>query len=173
MKQDRLGILAGVVFGLGIACTHEVPSPETAAAASALEGTYDFDLASSDVAGRVRAACDAEGAGDAAKTAACNHDADEEARTEKIRFAKDAEGRLVWTSFGTKEAKERIFVQVPLTVTTFSERSLTAKAVGIPSGTLVGQATHLRKELRIETPADGSIVIVDGEKGRLVYRRAR
>lgn len=142
--------------------------PTEAAASSALgqalEGTYDFVLEDSDVAAKVRARCNGD--------AACWSEVQRDASTEKIRFTTTASGQLVWTSFARTGGKEEVFVEVPVALAQEEPNLILAKSAGWPRGTLVGQITHLRASMRIERRPDGTLAIVDPDKGRLVYRRA-
>lgn len=142
--------------------------PADAAATQALgqelEGTWDFVLDGSDVAAKLRARCNGD--------AACWSEIERDAQTDKIRFATSPAGQLVWTSFARDGDKKEIFVEVPLSLARAEPNVILGKSAGWPRGTLVGQVTHLRATMRIERRDDGTIAVVDPEKGRLVYRRA-
>lgn len=148
------------------ACGGSDPADPAAAQAlgQELEGTYDFVLADSDVAARVRARCNGD--------EGCWSEVQRAASTEKIRFATTPDGQLVWTSFACEGDKEEVFVEVPVAVARAEPNLVLAKSAGWPRGTLVGQLTHLRASMRIERRPDGTLAIVDPDKGRLVYRRA-
>ena len=63
------------------------------------------------------------------------------------------------------------FVELPISLTASEHGRITARAAGWPKGTFAGRMKNLNAELQIEREADGSVVIVDPKKGRLVYRR--
>lgn len=139
-------------------------SATSQALAQELDGTWNFVLEESDVAAKLRARCNGD--------AACWSEIVAEASTEKIRFATSPSGQLVWTSFAREGDKEEIFVEVPIAVARAEPNVIVAKSAGWPHGTIVGQVTHLRATMRIERRADGTIAVVDPDKGRLVYRHA-
>jgi hypothetical protein len=145
----------------------------TSPAIDALTGTYDFVVASSDVGPKLQAQCTASSAGDAAKAAQCWSDAQADAANEKIRFSRNADGQLVFTSFGVDQGQEDVFVEVPIAVRDAEPGVLVATPAGWPHGSLVGQITNLSFERRIERGADGTVVLPDPAKGRLVYRPSR
>lgn len=159
-----------IALSLALAAAACGSDPEEAAATAAvagdLAGTYDFVLEASDVAPKLRARC----AGDAACWSEVEHDA----ATEKIRFTRAPSGELVFTSFSTDDGhgREEVFVEVPLSAARAGEDVVLAKSAGLPRGTLAGTLAYARASLRIETRPDGTIAIVDPNKGRLVYRRA-
>lgn len=137
-----------------------------------LTGTYDFVLEASDVATEFRDKCSAEASGDATRSAQCFDAIKQEASQEKIRFSRNDAGELVWTSFGVEGDREVVFVQVPVTIAQADRGAMIAKTAGWPRGTLTGQLTHFRAEMRIERDSDGLLVMIDPRKGRLAYRRA-
>ena len=136
-----------------------------------LTGTYDFVLEASDVAAKFRDKCSAEAGGDATRSAQCFDAIKQEASQEKIRFSRNEAGELVWTSFGVEDQREVVFVQVPVTIAQADRGAFIAKTAGWPRGTLAGQLTHIRAEMRIERDTDGLLVMIDPRKGRLAYRR--
>jgi hypothetical protein len=82
------------------ACGGETEATETTSAAVSanLEGTYDFLLDESDVAAGLHAKCGTD--------AACWAEIQKDARTEKIRFSRNAAGQVVFTSFSIDGARE-------------------------------------------------------------------
>lgn len=160
-------MMAMVLGALGVAaCGSESESTETTSAAvsSSLEGTYDFLLDQSDVGAKLEGKC----AGDRA----CWDEVQAEADKEKIRFARNAAGQFVFTSFSIDGPKQEIFLEAPVAIAEQSPGVYRGRVVGWPKGTLVAQLTHARSEMRIERRADGTIAVVDEKKGRLVYRLA-
>jgi hypothetical protein len=180
MKLQSIVALSCVLTLFGAAATacggnDSEPTAETSASVVAgLEGTYDFLLDASDVAARIRARCASDSHGDESRAASCWSEIEKEASTEKIRFSRNSAGQLVYTSFGVASGKEEVFLEVPLTVSTTADPgALSAKATGWPSrGTMIAKFTHARAQWRLEQPGDGTLVVVDKDKGRLVYRRA-
>lgn len=151
-------------------------SAPSALVVSRLDGTYDFDLDASDVAGKVRARCAETAGGDASKSASCFDEARNEARDEKIRFSRNAAGQVVWASFAVDASgKEELFLEMPLRFARGpAEHVLVAKATSFPRGSFViTRVAHALKEMTIEAPDASTVVIVDPSKGRLVYHRAR
>lgn len=145
------------------------PSPLVAAR---LDGTFDFDLDASDVATTFRAKCEKQSEGDARKTAACFDEVRKDARNEKVRFTRNAEGQLVYTSFGLETGKEDVYVEAPILLTRGVEKdTMIAKAVGIPRGSFVSRMSFALRELPIEAPDASTVILVDPSKGRLVYHR--
>lgn len=136
-----------------------------------LTGTYDFVLEASDVAAKFRDKCKADSAGDTTRAAQCFDAIKRDASNEKIRFSRNDAGQLVWTSFAVEDNREVVFVEVPVSIAEAERGAIIAKGTGWPRGTLTGQLTHLRAEMRIERDADGLLVMIDPRKGRLAYRR--
>lgn len=171
MKQS----LMAFAFGLAcVGCGGETSANVAATSSPLVEGltgTYDFVLEASDVAAKFRDKCASESAGDKAKAAQCFDAIKVEASQEKIRFSRNEAGALVWTSFSLEGEREEVFVQVPVTIAEAERGALVAKAAGWPHGTLAGQLTHIRAEMRIERDGDGLLVMIDPRKGRLAYRR--
>ncbi len=156
--------------GAGDVATSTSP---TSPAVEALTGTYDFVLASSDVGAKLRAQCDASSGGDASRAAQCWSEVERDAANEKIRFSRNADGQLVFTSFGVENGKEDVFVEVPIAAKELEPGVIVASSAGWPRGSLVGQLTNLHFERRVERGAGDTIVLPDPSKGRLVYRRAK
>ena len=153
----------------GLDATGKAPS---ALVAARLDGTFDFDLDASDVTMAVRATCAKQSSGDAAKATACFDDVRKEARDEKVRFTKNAEGQLVYTSLGLDAGKEEIYVEVPITLTRGAEEHvMIAKAAAFPRGSFVSRVSFVLHDLPIEAPDANTVILTDPSKGRLVYRR--
>jgi hypothetical protein len=162
MKLAVVMIVLGSALGCS-ATSEETPASAASALGADLIGTYDFVLARSDVAAKVRAACEAKG---------CFEEMAKSAANEKIRFSRDAEGRLVWTSFSVDDGHEEVFVDVPIALTATERGGLAARTAGWPRGSFVGRVTHFHAALELERESDGAIVLIDPKKGRLVYRRS-
>lgn len=171
--------LVGVAMTV-VACS-DGASPETTATTASplvvarLEGTFAFDLDASDVADGFHARCTKDAGGDAAKADACYAAIRNEARAEKVRFAKNAEGQLVFTSFGPDEAgtgKEEVYLEAPVTLSRGAgENALVAKAAGFPRGSFVSRVTFALRDMNVEVPGGGTLIVTDAKKGRLVYRK--
>ncbi len=185
----------GLVGLLGLAgCASQSPDPEastlagvnagslTAPAAAAATpglarmmrgGPYMFSLDESDVATMWRTRCAKEGAGDAAKAEACYSAVREDGAHEGLRFALDAQRRIVWTSFGRDDAdpsREAIFLEGPLSVTTDGEHAVVATFAAVPHGTqMAGKTTRPSKPMRFDFTDDRTLVMTDEIKGRLVF----
>jgi len=176
IKTTMIGVCSLVMIAIGSGgCAGEsdpAVSATSAALTQSLPGTYEFVVDASDVAPKLRARCADETRGDTARAERCFDAIREQAKLEKIRFSRNAAGELVFTSFALERDREVIFVEVPLAITRVEQRAFVAKASGLPKGTLVGRVMHLRAELRLEHGDDGTIVLFDQHKGRLVYRRA-
>lgn len=156
----------------GSTSTEATGKAPSALVAARLEGTFDFDLDASDVAATFRATCDKQASGDAAKSAACYDAVRKEARDEKVRFTKNAEGQLVYTSFGLEAGKEEVYLEAPITLTRGAEEHMMlAKAAAFPHGSFVSRVSFALRDLPIEAPDATTLVLVDPSKGRLVYRR--
>jgi hypothetical protein len=167
-----LALIATNVACSGDAAEAETIKANTAALSPGLTGTYDFLLEASDVAAKFRANCTSDNAGDVKRAEQCFDAVRAEAKLEKIRFSRNDDGELVFTSFGLEGDREVVFVEVPIAITSVEPHAFVAKAAGFPRGTLVGRLTHLRAELRVERNGDGTIVMIDPKKGRLAYRRS-
>lgn len=149
----------------------EASSSTSSALGAALTGTYDFVLEASDVAAKLRARCEAEGAGDQARAAACWDEVRSDAATEKIRFSVNERGEPIFTSFALAEGAEEVFLELPLALSE-EKGTIVGKSAGWPPrGTLASRLAHVRSEMRIERSPDGTIVLLDPDKGRLAYRR--
>jgi hypothetical protein len=108
------------------------------------------------------------------KASACYEQVRKDARDEKVRFTRNAEGQLVYTSFAAEAAggKEEIYVEAPITLTRGAdEHMMLAKASGFPRGTFVSRVSFALHELPIEAPDASTVILVDPSKGRLVYHR--
>lgn len=152
---------------------HATGKAPSALVAARLEGTFAFDLDASDVAATIHATCEKEAPGDAVKSAACYAGVRKEARDEKVRFTRNAEGQLVYTSFGPGEAgKEEVYLEAPIAlIRGATDHALVAKAAGFPRGSFVSRVAFALRDLAIEVPEPGTLVLLDPKKGRLVYRK--
>jgi len=153
------------------------PPPATtthaASAVTDLTGTWGFVLGSSDVAARVRSSCDEEARGDAASSAACYRRVEAAAAKEKIRFARDREGKTVWTSFGEhEEGRAAVFLTVPVELSPDGAGHVLAKIAGQPTGEHAARLASAKVEsMRIDIVDDRTIALTDPKKGRLVYAK--
>lgn len=140
--------------------------------AADLSGTWGFVLAASDVAAPLRDRCARSSDNDEARSKACWSEIATQAAMEKIRFAKDASGHTVWTSFETDGAKENVYVEVPVELAADGPGHVLAKVAGAPRGE---QAASFAKAsinvMRIEVVDGRTIAMTDPKKGRLVYSK--
>jgi hypothetical protein len=157
--------------------TSSSPLSATAGATSGRDllergGTYMFSLDESDPAARFHAQCATENPGDTVKADACYARVREEGSNEGMRFALDADHRVVWTSFGRKDGKEVVFVEAPLNVEPDGEHAVITSFAAAPKGPqLAGEAGWARARIRIELPDATTMVMNDPAKGKLVFRR--
>jgi hypothetical protein len=91
---------------------------------------------------------------------------------EKIRFAKDAAGHTVWTSFESDGKQESVFVEVPVELAADGPGQVLAKVSGSPKGEHAAQfAKASINVMRIEVVDGRTIAMTDPKKGRLVYSK--
>jgi hypothetical protein len=188
-------IVLGILISAATACASQSPdasttSPagetsETLSASSittpALDvlktgGTFVFALDESHPAQRLHEECNAESGGDAAKAGACYARIQEEAGREGIRFATNADGRLVWTSWVVSDGRELTLLEVPLAVTAEGDHVILGRPLGAARGAQAGSLpTAPNKLLRFEVPDATTVAMVDPDpaKGRLVFHLAR
>lgn len=149
-------------------------SPQQASAAdpARVEGTFRFDLHASEVAGAVKEECAKESGGDRAKADACFAAIEAQAKREKIRFAKDKTGRMVWSSFGVDGDKVETFLEVPVELKSDGPSHVLATVAGKATGF---QAAKIEKSeakaMRVEIIDATTIAMRDPKKGRLVYTK--
>ena len=111
-------------------------------------------------------------ADDSKKAQACWNEVEAEATHEKIRFASDGAGHTVWTSFGAEEAKEIVFVQVPVELAADGPGHVLAKVSGAPKGDHAEQFVKASVNvMRIEVVDARTIAMNDPKKGRLVFAK--
>lgn len=135
-------------------------------------GTFAFVFDESDPSAKVKAGCASEHPGDAAGAQACYAAVAAEAAREGIRFSVDGAGRLVWTSYCAQDGKDATCLEGPLEAASESGRVVSAHFVDIPHGVQFPQMDHVpRQALRFEVIDGDTIVMVDPDKGRLVFRR--
>jgi hypothetical protein len=185
MKTNLLSLcLSYVVASVLVACASApsdaalgtsaspVSAPSEAHVATDLAGTWAFVLAASDVAAPIRARCAKDASDDASKAQACWNEVATEAAREKIRFATDAAGHTVWTSFGSEGAKEIVFVEVPVELAADGPGHVLAKVSGAPKGDHAAQfAKASVNVMRIEVVDARTIAMNDPKKGRLVFAK--
>jgi hypothetical protein len=180
-----LGVLSLAALSISLAAcasstANDTPLGSSASSSTArksepaadLSGTWTFVLAASDVAAPIRDRCAKSSNNDEAKSKACWSEITTQAAMEKIRFAKDAFGHTVWTSFESDGAKESIYVEVPVELTADGPGHVLAKVAGAPKGE---QAAAFAKSsinvMRIEVVDGRTIAMNDPKKGRLVYSK--
>lgn len=135
-------------------------------------GDFGFVLDESDPAATFRADCAAKHAGDAAGAGACYEAIRQQGAREGIRFALDAAGRIVWTSYGVEDCKPATYIEAHL--------DATSEPQGIVAVRLSEPARGLQVEnhpfppnavMRFQVVDANTVVMVDGKKGKLVFRR--
>jgi hypothetical protein len=136
-------------------------------------GTFGFVLDESDPGARAKAGCASEHPNDASGATACYGAIAAEAAREGIRFSVDGTGHLVWTSYcGGDNGKEATCLEGPLDAAAESGRTVSAHFVAIPHGVQFPQMDHVPAQaLRFEVVDADTIVMVDPQKGRLVFKR--
>lgn len=135
-------------------------------------GTFGFVLDESDPGAKAKAACASEHPNDTAGASTCYGAIAAEAAREGIRFSVDGSGRLVWTSYCAENGKDVTCIEGALDAAPESERIVTAHFVEIPRGVQLPPLDHVPTQaLRFEVVDGDTIVMVDPDKGRLVFRR--
>jgi hypothetical protein len=134
-----------------------------------------FSLDESDPSATFHQQCSRETGGDAAKADACYAHVREVGSHEGMRFAVDAEQRVVMTSFGLEEGKEAIYLEGPLALRTDGDHALLATFAAPPHGIQMAGAPTAwpKKPVHLEFDGDSTLVMTDEVKGRLVYHRAQ
>ncbi len=84
-----------------------------------------------------------------------------------------APGGLVWTSYcGGENGTEATCLEGPVDAAAESERTVSAHFVAIPHGVQFPQMDHVPSQaMRFEVVDADTIVMVDPQKGRLVFHR--
>ena len=135
-------------------------------------GTFGFVLDESDPGAKAKSGCAADHPNDAAGADACYGAIAAEAAREGIRFSVDGAGRLVWTSYCAENGKDVTCLEGALDAAPESERTVSAHFVEIPHGVQFPQMDHVPTQaLRFEVVDGNTVVMVDPQKGRLVFRR--
>lgn len=136
-------------------------------------GTFAFVFDESDPSAKVKTGCASDHPGDTAGADACYAAVAAEAAREGIRFSVDGAGRLVWTSYcGGENGKEATCLEGPVDAASESGRVVSAHFVEIPHGVQFPGLTKVpRDAMRFEVVDGDTIVMVDPQKGRLVFRR--
>jgi hypothetical protein len=135
-------------------------------------GTFAFVFDESAPSAKVKAGCASEHQGDAAGAQSCYAAVAAEAAREGIRFSVDGAGRLVWTSYCAKDGQEVTCLEGPLDAASESDRIVSAHFVEIPHGVQHPQMNRIPSQaLRFEVVDGDTVVMVDPQKGRLVFRR--
>jgi hypothetical protein len=171
-------ILAAALAACGSASSQEASVDSAKSAQTAdparVTGTWGFVLEASDVAAPIRERCAKESGGDAAKTEACFARVKAEAAKEKIRFATDESGRMVWRSFVIDGGKEELFLEVPVELAADGPTHVLAKIAGPAKGwqaEKLAKSAPEMKALRVEVVDERTIAMTDPKKGRLVYTK--
>src|SRR4051794_22802008 len=101
MTLTLLSALASFTACASSSAPTERTTGTSAAAATAADvtGTWVFALDRSDVAEPLKKECEGDAHGDVAKAKSCYDAVAIQAAKEKIRFAKDGSGHMVWRSF--------------------------------------------------------------------------
>jgi hypothetical protein len=135
-------------------------------------GTFGFVLAESDPGARAKASCASEHPNDAAGADSCYGAIAAEAAREGIRFSVDGAGRLVWTSYCAENGQDVTCLEGALDAAPESDRTVSAHFVEIPHGVQFPKLDHVPSQaLRFEVVDGDTVVMVDPDKGRLVFRR--
>ena len=158
---------------LFIACASQSTGPALATAAAApLDvlregGSFAFSLDESpNRSAFFHEKCAAKSNGDKATADACYAKVAAAGATEGIRFSTDAEGRLVWTSYGAEDGAEEIYLEAALHAVNQGEHGVRATVAAPMHGTMA--ATHappVGKVMTIEV-VDRSTVAVASRKAR-------
>jgi len=138
-------------------------------------GSFMFSLDESGPSATFHEQCSRETGSDAAKADACYAHVREVGSHEGMRFALDAEQRVVMTSFGLEDGKEAIYLEGPLALRTDGDHALLGTFAAPPHGVQMAGATTAwpKKPVRLEFEGDSTLVMTDEVKGRLVYHRAQ
>ena len=165
------------VAPLVLAACASAAEPATSPTRSALDtlragGTYGFVLDESTPGGKLHASCAAEHPGDAVAAAACYDAVRQVGAREGIRFSLDAAGRLVWTSYGVEDGKPAVYIEAPLEAS-LEKEGVVAATLAAPARGLQVRERPLREGLvlRFQVVDADTVVTVDPEKGKLVFRR--
>jgi hypothetical protein len=135
-------------------------------------GSFAFALDESAPAAFFHQKCASDSNGDAAAADACYAHVRDVSSHEGIRFAIDAQGHLVWTSYGLEDGKEAIYVEAPLAVTTEGDHVV----VGTPAGAVHGLQVPsgqipAGKTIRFEVVDARTVTMTDPQKGLLVFHK--
>jgi hypothetical protein len=165
--------LAAPVFVLACASAAEpkvaAPAPLDVLRAG---GTFGFVLDESDPGAKAKASCASEHPNDATGADSCYGAIAAEAAREGIRFSVDRAGRLVWTSYCNENGKEVTCLEGPLDAAPESGRNVSAHFVEIPHGVQFPHIDHVPTQaMRFEVVDGDTIIMVDPDKGRLVFKR--
>jgi hypothetical protein len=116
--------------------------------------------------------CATKSNGDKAVADVCYAESAVTGAREGIRFSTDAEGRLVWTSYGAEDGAEEIYLEAALNAVNEGECGGRATVAAPRHGTMA--ATHappIGKVMTIEVVDRSTVAMIEAEKGRLVYHR--
>jgi hypothetical protein len=187
----RPSIFTVPLLALLTACASQSPDPptssptgagsdrlaESAGSTSALDtlrrgGSFMFSLDESAPSAMIHEQCGKESGGDPAKAETCYARVREQGSHEGIRFALDAQQRIVLTSFGLEDGKEAIYLEGPMSLVADGDRAVVGNFAAAPHGLqMKGKSAGPDKPVRIELPDASTMVMIDQVKGRLVFHR--
>lgn len=181
--MNRIAPIAALAVSLFITGCSQQPAPAadqhdvgatSQAQTDSVVGTWRFVFESSDPYAKMHDRCSAQHGGDQAKSAACLAEIKVEADQEKIRFARDAGGNVMWTSFAARSGgAEELFLAVPVELRSADSRHVEATIAGAPTGpqTKSFPPGGAMKTMRVEIVDATHIAMLDPDKGRLVFKR--
>jgi hypothetical protein len=165
------------VAPIALAACASAGEPASSPPPSALDtlragGSYGFVLDESDPAARFHVACTSEHPSDAAASGACYEAVRQAGAREGIRFSTDAQGRLVFTSYGVEDGKPAVYIEVALDASLEKEGVVAARLLERPRG-LQMQDRPMAPDtvVRFQVVDADTVVQVDAKKGKLVFRR--
>jgi hypothetical protein len=193
VRSNPLAIAVVPAFALLAACASQSPDPSTSSltgvsaeplGASAATtpslaliragGSFLFSLDESDPSAMWHQRCGQESGGDAAKAEACYAHVREVGSHEGMRFALDADQRVIWTSFGLEDGKDAIYLQGPIDLRADADGAVVGTFAAPPHGLqMEGKDAWPKRPIRFELPDANTLVMKDEVKGRLVFHRTQ
>lgn len=158
--------LSCVPFALALVSGCSTTDPPPVATESAPLGRYAFVLEESDVFAKIQAGCQRE-----KEPKVCLAGIADEAGREGIRLSLDADGHLVWTSYGlAPDGKtETVFLEATLAAH-WDETKVNGTVVGALRGRDAQGSDFVGLSLvRVD---DRTVAMIDPRKGRLVFRKS-
>jgi hypothetical protein len=162
---------------LVLAACASAAEPAAAPPRNALEmlragGSFAFSLDESDPAAHFHAQCAQEHPNDAAGADACYAHVREEGATEGIRFSLDQAGKLVWTSYGVEEGKPATYIEAHFEPALEKEGLVSARLLAPATGIQMKEGPFPEgKVFHFQVLDPNTVVMVDGQKGKLVFHR--